>query len=60
MIGWLKQIRNRSLVRAKFVWWDMEAERLMALCRDTGGESSPYFDKLREHFNNVPTEKERQ
>lgn len=54
MIRWLDRIRKRSIHNSKIAWWEMEADRLMNLCRDTGGESSPYFEKMKEHMNRHP------
>jgi hypothetical protein len=47
------------MAHTKLMYWDMEAERLMNLCRDTGGEASPYFDKLNAHLAKKPIEKEK-
>jgi hypothetical protein len=48
---------QRLAAYVKVVAWEMEFNRLMNQCRDTGGESSPYFDKLQEHLKNDPKRK---
>lgn len=53
MFKWLKSKCEYNKKHAEYVWWEMEAERLIDLCGDTGGESSPYFYKLREHMDRM-------
>jgi len=54
MFKWLKSKFEYNKKHTEYVWWGMEAERLMNICKDTGGESSPYLDKLREHMDRMP------
>lgn len=56
MFKWLKSKFEYDKKHVEYVWWDMEAERLMNICKDTGGENSPYLYKLREHMDNCPKE----
>ena len=54
MMKWIRNRLNKSNYKIEYILWDMEAERLMNLCRDTGGESSPYFYKLQDHLKRKP------
>jgi len=36
------------------VLWNIEFNRLFNLCSDTGGESSPFFDRLQKHLEKDP------
>lgn len=38
----------------KEVQWNMEFNRLFNLCSDTGGEDSPFFDRLQKHLEKDP------
>lgn len=51
---WIRNLLRKSNHKIGYILWNMKAERLMNLCRDTGGESSPYFYKLQEHLKKEP------
>lgn len=50
----LYEFRSRFTENLKYAIWDMKTESLMNRCRDTGGESSPYFKELQNHLSNEP------
>lgn len=54
MKEWFLKLQRQAILKSKMAWWEMEYDRLMNLCGDTGGESSPYFEKLQEHLKKRP------
>ena len=52
--GFIGKFFNLRSKHIEYVLWEMKTERLMNLCRDTGGEESPYFYKLTEHLKRNP------
>lgn len=54
MKEWFFKLQRKAILKSKIAFWEMEYDRLMNLCRDTGGENSPYFEKLQEHLNKRP------
>lgn len=52
-----KQLMHRAqntTAYVKEVQWNMEFNRLFNLCSDTGGEDSPFFDRLQKHLEKDP------
>lgn len=56
MIKWILRLERRAILKSKIACWEMQYDKLMNLCRDTGGENSPYFEKLQEHLANRPSD----
>jgi len=53
-MNWIKNLFKLRSKHIEYVLWEMKTERLMNLCRATGGEESPYFYKLKEHLKRNP------
>lgn len=51
---WIKRKLSKSNKNIEYILWDMKTEQLFDLCRETGGEQSPYFYKLQEHLKKEP------
>lgn len=60
MISLLKNYIKRSKEKFDQYTWEVRLNQLFDMCSDTGGEQSPYFEKLQEHLKNDPKKNERQ
>ncbi len=56
MRRWLQSLHKKAVHKTKVARWEMELDRLMNLCGETGGENSPYFEKLDEHLRKRPND----
>lgn len=60
MINKFKAYLESSKHKFEIFVWETRLNYLIDICGDTGGEQSPYFEKLQDHLKNDPKKNERQ